>query len=106
MGENIAVGYEALDGAAAYIKNRAIDIEDKLNAMEKRMMGRADSWTGDASAAFNEARAAWDGAMNDMKNVLQDVGLTVGLSNAEYQAAESANARRFRGGAGGSVSGA
>ncbi|KQZ75946.1 WXG100 family type VII secretion target [Nocardioides sp. Root151] len=97
MGENIAVGYEALDGAAAYIKNRAIDIEEKLDAMERRMLGRADQWTGDASLAFNEARTAWDAAMNDMKEVLQDVGLTVGLSNAEYQAAEARNARRFRG---------
>lgn len=97
MGEEIAVGYEALDGAAAYIKNRAIDIEDKLDAMERRMLGRKDQWTGDASLAFDEARSAWDGAMNDMKNVLQDVGLTVGLSNDEYRAAEARNARRFRG---------
>lgn len=97
MGEDIKVGYEALDGAAAYIKNRAIDIEDKLDAMERRMISRKDQWTGDASAAFDEARSQWEGAMNDMKNVLQDIGHTVGLSNEEYQAAEAANARRFRG---------
>ncbi|WP_067437964.1 WXG100 family type VII secretion target [Nocardioides jensenii] len=97
MGENIAVGYEALDGAATQLKNRAIDIEDKLNAMERRMIARSDQWTGDASLAFNEARAAWDGAMTDMKNVLQDIGVTVGLSNQEYQATEARNARRFRG---------
>lgn len=97
MGENIAVGYEALDGAAATIKNQAINIEDKLDAMEKRMLNRKDEWTGEASNAFDEARADWEGAMADMKNVLQDIGHTVGLSNAEYQAAEAANARRFRG---------
>lgn len=97
MGEEIAVGYEVLEGAASYIKNRAGDIEDKLDAMERRMLNRKDQWTGDASAAFDEARSAWDAAMSDMKNVLQDVGRTVGLSNAEYQAAEARNARRFRG---------
>ncbi|QIX28285.1 WXG100 family type VII secretion target [Nocardioides sp. JQ2195] len=95
-GHNIAVGYEDLDGAAATIKNRAIDIEDKLNAMERRMIARKDEWTGDASNAFDESRADWEGAMNDMKNVLNDIGHQVGLSNQEYQAAEAANARRFR----------
>lgn len=96
-GENIAVEYDQLDGAATIIKNRAIDIEDKLNQMEKRMLARKDEWTGDASNAFDECRADWEGAMNDMKNVLNDIGHQVGLSNQEYQAAEAANARRFRG---------
>lgn len=95
MGD-IKVGYEALDGAAAEIKGRAISIEDKLNSMEKRMEGRADRWTGSASLAFTDARLQWEGAMTDMKQILNDIGHTVGLSNEEYQAAETANARRFQ----------
>lgn len=96
MGQDLQVGFEDLDGAAATIKNRAIDIEDKLDAMEKRMLNRKPNWTGAASDAFDEARLGWESAMADMKNVLHDIGLTVGLSNAEYQAAESQNASRFR----------
>ena len=93
---NLKVGYEALDGAASDIKQAALDIEDKITAMEKRMQGRRDEWTGSASAAFDEARLKWDGAMNDMTDILNDIAQTVGLSNAEYQRAEAANARRFQ----------
>jgi WXG100 family type VII secretion target len=92
---DIKVGYEALDGAAAEIKNKAVAIEDKLNAMEKRMEGRAEHWTGAASSAFTTSRLEWDKAMTDMKEILNEIGLTVGLSNAEYAAAEARNAKRF-----------
>jgi early secretory antigenic target protein ESAT-6 len=92
---DLKVGYEALDGAASDIKSAALAIEDKLTQLEKRMEGRMPEWTGEASASFREARIAWDKAMNDMKDVLNDIGLTVGLSNEEYKRAESANAKRF-----------
>lgn len=92
---NLKVGYEALDGAAANIKAAALAIEDKLTQLERRMTGRMDEWTGEASTSFTEARTRWDAAMNDMKDVLNDIGLTVGLSNEEYKRAESANAKRF-----------
>lgn len=96
MTGNLRVGYEALDFAASDIRQAALDIEDQLTALEQRMMGRQADWTGAASEAFTEARLKWDGAMNDMKDILQDVGVQVGLSNEEYQRAEAANARRFQ----------
>lgn len=96
MGQDLQVGFEDLDSAAATIKARAVDIEDKLDAMEKRMLNRKPNWTGAASDAFDEARIGWEAAMSDMKEVLNDIGVTVSLSNADYQAAESANASRFR----------
>ncbi len=92
---NLKVGYEALDGAASDIKAAALAIEDKLNQLETRMQGRMNDWTGAASQSFTEARTKWDKAMNDMKDVLNDIGVTVGLSNEEYKRAESANAKRF-----------
>lgn len=92
---NLKVGYEALDGAASDIKSAALAIEDKLTQLENRMQGRMDQWTGAASQSFTEARQRWDRAMNDMKDVLNDIGQTVGLSNEEYKRAEAANAKRF-----------
>ena len=97
MTGNLKVGYEALDFAASDIKQAALDLEDKLTELERRMEARRADWTGAASEAFTEARLKWDGAMNDMKDVLNDIAVTVGLSNEEYQRAEAANARRFQG---------
>lgn len=92
---NLKVGFDALETAASDIKAAALAIEDKLTQLERRMTGRMDEWTGQASASFTEARLKWDGAMNDMKDILNDIGLTVGLSNEEYKRAEAANAKRF-----------
>ncbi|MDT0200502.1 WXG100 family type VII secretion target [Nocardioides sp. AE5] len=96
MGE-IRVGYAALDTAAANIAAKAAAIENALGAMEQRMVARSGSWTGAASASFTESRVRWEASMQQMKNVLADIGSAVGHSNAEYRAAEARNAARFGG---------
>jgi WXG100 family type VII secretion target len=101
MGD-MKVGYEALDQAAADLKNGAVAIEDKLTQLESRMRGRQADWTGEASTAFETSRIQWDKGMKDMKQILHDIGLGVGLSREEYAAAEGRNRARFPGGDGAS----
>ena len=92
---NLKVGYEALDSMAAGILNAAGAMDEKLNAMERRMEGRKAEWSGDDSNAYDTARAGWDQAMAEMMTVLQDIAKAENLSKEEYQAAEAGNARRF-----------
>lgn len=92
---NLKVGYEALDGAAADILNAVNQLDDKLNAMERRMEGRKAEWSGNDTDAYDVARQGWDGAMKEMRGVLTDIARAVNLSKEEYQAAESSNAKRF-----------
>ncbi|NYG59036.1 WXG100 family type VII secretion target [Nocardioides daedukensis] len=92
---DMKVGYEALDQAAADLKNGAVGIENKLDELERRMRGRQSEWTGEASLAFESSRHEWDRAMKDMKSILHDIGLGVGLSREEYAAAEGRNKGRF-----------
>jgi 6 kDa early secretory antigenic target len=92
---NLKVGYEALDSMAAGILNAAAAMDEKLNAMERRMDGRKAEWSGDDSNAYDAARAGWDRAMAEMMTVLQDIARAVNLSREKYQATEAGNARRF-----------
>jgi len=92
---NLKVGYEALDSMAAGILNAAAAMDEKLNAMERRMQGRKAEWSGDDSNAYDTARAGWDQAMAEMMTLQQDIAKAVNLSKEEYQAAEAGNARRF-----------
>jgi ESAT-6 family protein len=92
---NLKVGYEALDSMAAGIINAGVALDDKLNAMERRMEGRKAEWSGQDSNAYDTARAGWDKAMQEMLTVLGDIGKAVNLSKEEYQNAEQANAKRF-----------
>lgn len=92
---NLKVGYEALDGMAAGILNAGVALDDKLNAMERRMEGRKAEWSGSDSNAYDTARAGWDKAMQEMLTVLGDIGKAVNLSKEEYQNAEASNAKRF-----------
>lgn len=80
---------------AAGILQAAEAVDEKLNAMERRMEARKAEWAGDDSNAYDTARAGWDRAMVEMITVLQEVATAVTRSREEYQAAEAANARRF-----------
>lgn len=96
MGGRMKVDFDALDGAAINIKNAAVEIENQLTALENKVRAALGDWKGDASGAFEIAQTSWDGAMNDMKDILNDISHTVGLSNQEYRDAEANNAKRFQ----------
>lgn len=95
MTGNLKIAHEALTFAATDIRHAALDIEECLAGLAHRMEGRRSEWTGTASDAFTDARMAWDRAMQDMKSILSDIAVSVGISNEEYQQAEAANAGRF-----------
>jgi 6 kDa early secretory antigenic target len=92
---DLKVDYAALDSMASGIVRAAQAMDEKLNAMERRMETRKAEWAGEDSNAYDTARAGWDRAMADMINVLQEVATAVTRACTDYQAAEAANARRF-----------
>ena len=81
----LKVEFGALDTAAA-------DIGTRANADLAPL--RAD-WTGEASAAYQSAKATWTRAIADMRQVLAQLGSAVSASNADYRAGEKLNAGRW-----------
>ena len=52
-------------------------------------------WHGNAQQAYTTAKAKWDWAIQEMRDLLDESSQTVYQSNAEYQAADRRGAAQF-----------
>ncbi len=91
----LKVEFGALDTAAADIGTRANQIEARLNQLDADLAPLRADWTGEASAAYQGAKATWTRAIADMRQVLAQLGSAVSASNADYRAGEKLNASRW-----------
>lgn len=89
--------FGAIDAAAADIQTGANGIETRLNEMDSALQPLRSDWTGSAAESYQQSKAQWTSAINDMKLLLQDIGRAVSQGNEDYQAAENRNAQRFGG---------
>jgi WXG100 family type VII secretion target len=71
------------------------DIDDRLNRLEQELAPLRSDWTGSAQQSYQAAKAKWDGAIQDMRNLLDETSKTVYQSNAEYKAADQRGAASF-----------
>jgi len=92
---NLKVDFGALEAAAADIMAGANQIESRLGQLESELAPLRADWTGAASESYQGAKAQWDSAIGDMKQLLADIGRAVTQSNADYQSTESRNAGRW-----------
>lgn len=91
----LKVNFGGLDAAAGDIASSANQIEGRLDALESELAPLRSDWTGEASMAYQQAKAKWDSAMADMKLLLAEIGSAVTNSNGDYQSTESANTSRW-----------
>ena len=93
--DGLRVNHAGLDTAAEDLGTAVKSIDDRLNRLESELAPLRSDWTGNAQNAYEVAKAKWDGAMQDMRNLLQDTSNTVTQSNAEYKAADQRGAASF-----------
>lgn len=93
--DGLRVNHAGLDTAAEDLGRAVKSIDDRLNRLEGELAPLRSDWTGNAQNAYEVAKAKWDGAMQDMKSLLQDTSNTVHQSNAEYKAADQRGAASF-----------
>lgn len=86
----IKVDYAALENASAQIKGIAGGIESKLGDLKGRL--QQITWDGSDAEAYRVHQAKWDQAINDMNQVLAQIGAAVETARGNYQQTESANA--------------
>jgi ESAT-6 family protein len=67
------------------------NLQDTINTLDSQLRTHLAQWDGSAQAAYYSAKAVWDNAMADMANVLNQLGVVIGVANQNYTAAESAN---------------
>lgn len=91
----IQVTFGELENARSSIQTTWANISRELEDLKRFLQPMVETWTGEASTAYQAQQAKWDCAATDLNQVLNQIGVALGTSNENYQNAESTNARRY-----------
>ncbi|WP_122816068.1 WXG100 family type VII secretion target [Nocardioides pantholopis] len=94
--DGIRVQHAGLEQAAQDLLAKVKDIDSRMNQLERELGALRSSWAGNARLAYDSAKATWDGAIEEMRLLLQDTGRAVDQSNADYAAADARGAQAFQ----------
>jgi early secretory antigenic target protein ESAT-6 len=93
--DGLYVNHAGLDTAADDLARAVTSIDDRLDRLEGELAPLRSDWSGNAQRAYEVAKRTWDGAMQEMRDLLQDTSNAVRQSNAEYKAADRRGAASF-----------
>ncbi|GIE19787.1 WXG100 family type VII secretion target [Winogradskya humida] len=87
---------QGMQRAAQEFSDKATEFTSSLQAVNSQMATLQGSWTGQASAGFNQAMDSWEGSfqrvINELINMLDVMGVTTkGYIQSEDTAASTAN---------------
>ena len=93
--DGLRVNHAGLDTAAQDLRATVRQIDDRMNRLESELAPLRSDWTGRAQASYTEARARWDKAIQEMRDLLDQTSSSVHRSNADYRAADQRGAAAF-----------
>ena len=94
--DGLVVNHAGLNEVTDQLYKSVKDIDDRMNNLERDLAPLQADWSGNAQAAYNQAKLKWDTAIAEMMQLLGDVGNTVGQSNVDYPAADMRGANSFQ----------
>ena len=95
--DGLRVDHAGLDRAADDLRGIVTRIDARMHLLEQELGPLRSQWVGDAQQAYTVAKARWDGAILEMRDLLTLTSQQVTLSNADYRAADARGARSFGG---------
>jgi 6 kDa early secretory antigenic target len=93
--DGLKVNHAGLDTAAEDLMGIVNKIDARMHHLEGELNPLRTHWIGEAQQAYTVAKARWDGAINEMRDLLRSTSQQVTQSNAEYRAADARGARSF-----------
>jgi early secretory antigenic target protein ESAT-6 len=93
--DGLKVNHAGLDQAADDLMGIVNKIDARMQDLERELNPLRANWIGDAQQSYTVAKARWDGAINEMRDLLHSTSQQVTRSNAEYRAADARGARSF-----------
>jgi len=93
--DGIRVRHSSLDQAASDMYNTVKAIDERMDRLESELEPLRSDWHGQAQEAYRIAKAKWDWAIQEMRDLLDESHQTVYQSNAEYMAADNRGAAQF-----------
>lgn len=91
----IQVTFGELENARASIQTTWTNISRELEDLKRFLQPLVETWSGEASIAYQAHQAKWDRAAAELNQVLNQIGVALGASNENFQAAEMANRNRY-----------
>src|ERR1700730_7441257 len=95
MGYQLKVSTDDVATKAAAIRTHAAELESQVAALTSQMGALAGTWTGTASAAFQDLYARWKGQATQIQQSLASISTSLNNAGTNYANAESANAHGF-----------
>lgn len=93
----IQVTFGELENARGSIQTTWANISRELEDLKRFLQPLVETWSGEASTAYQAQQAKWDRAATDLNQVLNQIGVALGTSNENFQTAERQNASRYGG---------
>lgn len=91
MSEYTRAQFGTLEQARADFASTYGSLQSTVDTLDSQLRANLGEWSGAAQEAYYQAKAIWDQAMADMANVLNQLGVVIGVANTNYQQAEAAN---------------
>jgi 6 kDa early secretory antigenic target len=96
--DGLKVVHSGLDDAAADLAGIVARIDarlGRLGRLDQDLAPLRQAWVGDAQQAYVVAKRRWDGAVAEMRDLLQQASRQVTQSNSSYRTADARGARAF-----------
>ncbi|MGI8523083.1 MAG: WXG100 family type VII secretion target [Nocardioides sp.] len=93
--DGLRVNHAGLDTAADDIAQAVKAIDNRMDRLERELNPLRSNWAGNAQQAYTVAKGRWDGAIQEMRNLLEDTGRNVISSNQDYKNADARGAAAF-----------
>lgn len=91
----IKVTFGELHNAQSSIQATWNNINHQMEDLKNYLKPMMETWSGDASIAYQARQARWDRSASNLHQVLNQIGVALGTSNENYQHGEAANMRRW-----------
>ncbi len=92
MGDQIKVTFGELQALGDQISSTSKQIESELDSLRQQISNLDELWQGSASAGYQQTKAQWNNAANDLTQVLASIGAAVSAAEQAYSSTESKNA--------------
>ncbi|MDO5720754.1 MAG: WXG100 family type VII secretion target [Actinomycetaceae bacterium] len=94
---DINLNYATIAAVQEQIGNKSRNISQQLEDMENTLAPLSQQWSGEASGAYQKAKAQWNAAITDMNQVLVQIRALLGDTAQDFNATDRQGAARFGG---------
>ena len=89
------VDADAIQGAHVAVRGTAMRVQSEVSAMHAQLQALQDSWTGQASVAFQGVLQDWRATQQRVEESLAAINEALALAGRQYADVEQGNARLF-----------